>query len=72
MPERLTPEQFRALHTKPAKSHGFTNGPKIRKSSPVDTHTSVQEQLRAMGKHFEIPDKSINFYIRQMELAGKL
>lgn len=28
--------------------------------------------LREMGNYFELPAKSVNFWIRQMELSGKL
>jgi hypothetical protein len=33
---------------------------------------SVKEQLRFMGHFFEIDPKKVSYYIRQLELSGKI
>lgn len=33
---------------------------------------SVQDHLRAMGHYFDLPEKSVKFYIAQFELSKKL
>jgi hypothetical protein len=43
-----------------------------KKSNKPKPEVSVKEQLRAMGHFFEIDPKKVGYYIRQLELSGKI
>jgi len=51
--------------------HDLMKG-KEEQPAPKPEKLSTQEALRAMGAYFELDSKSVNFWIRQMELNGKI
>ena len=65
----ITSEQYRELSAK--------NG-KVRDEKPLKIPDNIPEDariktaLRIMGDYFDIPPKSVEFFIRQMELSKKL
>lgn len=39
---------------------------------PSTPEERIKEALKAMGHYFELPEKEVRFYVRQLELSGKL
>lgn len=45
---------------------------KSEQPEPKREKLSTREALRAMAEYFDLDTKSVNFWIRQMELNGKI
>jgi len=53
----------------------MTRSSQKEQSKPVKVlspEERVKEALKAMGHYFELDKKQVKFYIRQVELSGKL
>jgi hypothetical protein len=53
-------------------SNNFIGLKRIGQNKKAMEPVSVKEQLRAMGHFFEIDPKKVSYYIRQLELSGKI
>lgn len=69
--QSLTVEQYRTItggQIRASKSLG-----PITVLLPKESEESViRHHLRSMGHYFDLPEKSVQFYIRQLELSGKI
>lgn len=70
MPDTLTAEQYRTIMGGP--SHKA-----IKKGAPLllpkeSEESRIRHHLRSMAHYFDIPEKEAKYYIRQLELSGKI
>lgn len=66
--EPITPEQYSELSNKGTRKR-LDPLPAATTSTPF---AELKKHLRAFGEYFDVDRKSIEFYIRQLELIGKL
>lgn len=70
MSDTITAEQYRAITGGIPRLATFNRVPKLL---PKESEESViRHHLRSMGHYFDLDEKSVQFYIRQLELSEKI
>jgi len=69
---KITAEEYRRMMSD--KKHGVPETTKGKKSEPSGKSGKLDTvaALKAMGNYFELDAKSVNFFINQLRLNGKL
>lgn len=76
MSETITLDQYKEITSGPRgriQYHASKTGLiKVKEDiEPEDGESVIRHHLRAMGHYFDLDEKSVKFYIRQLELSKK-
>lgn len=70
MEDIISVEQYRNLKPTARPTKVRTEG--IPTTTQQQEESNIRFALRTMGHYFELPEKEVNFFIRQMELSKKI